>query len=146
MSEESLKDRELNLRREDRHKGGRTRKPTTAVKQKAYEMEADRTKGHQDKKRRMTNLGGPKTQQRHQSRSPHDKTGKTEKHQHCQQEPDPPENQGCIRLPHSYTDGNAMGHHLFAREVLRKTDKRDCDANYVLSNAPKMMGGVASSG
>ena len=34
--------------------------PTTAVTQKGYEMEADRTEGHQDKKRRMTNLGGTK--------------------------------------------------------------------------------------
>ena len=114
-------------------------------RKKAYEMEADRTKGHQDKKRRMTNLGGPKTQQRHQSRSPHNKTGKTEKHQQCQLEPGPPENQGCIRLPHSYTDGNAMGHHLLARSSPQNRQtglwRKLCPFQ-----RPKDDGGVASAG
>ena len=87
-------------------------KPTTAAKQKACGMEADRIKGHLDKKRRMPTLQRrPNTQQRQQSRQKE----KTEKHQHCQLELGRPENQGCIRVRDSYTGENAMEHHLISR-------------------------------
>ena len=54
-SEESWKDRELNLRRQARAKVDEHGKPRTAVKQKAYEMEAYKNNGHLDK-RRTNNL------------------------------------------------------------------------------------------
>ena len=47
---------------------------------------------------------------------PHDiKRNTREKRQQSQLELGGPKNQGCIRIPISYSDGNAMGHHLLAR-------------------------------
>ena len=64
-----MKDRELNLRRQAYTKVDEHGRPSTAVKQKPYEMEADTRK----LQRR------PQKQQRQQSRSPHDKKEKNRK-------------------------------------------------------------------
>ena len=68
-SEESWKDRELNLRRQARAKVDDF--PRTAVKQKAYEMEADKIVGIWTREEGLTTLQRrPNKQQRQQPRPP----------------------------------------------------------------------------
>ena len=69
-SEESWKDRELNLRRQARAKVDDHGKPRTAVKQKAYEMEADKIMGIWTREGLTTLQRRPNMQQRQQSRPP----------------------------------------------------------------------------
>ena len=87
----------------------------------------------------------PNMQQRQQSRSPLDTNRKREKHQHCQLELGGPENQGCIRLPNSYTDGNAMEHHLLARNCSRNRQTGLWRKLYPFQR-PKDAGSVACTG
>ena len=138
-SEKSLKGRELELRRQAYAKVDENGKPTIAVRQKAFEIEADEIKSAsgQEKKGSTILQRRPKTQQQ-PSRSPPGKKRKTETHQHCQLELGEPDNQGCSRIRNAYSGGYAMGHHLL-QEVFRKTEKLDCGANCVLFNAPKML-------
>ena len=70
--EESLKGGELDLGRQAQAKVDEHGKPTTAVKQKGYEMEADKRKRHLGQKKNDVHphRGGRKTQQRQQFKVP----------------------------------------------------------------------------
>ena len=102
-------------------------------------MEADRTKGHQDKKRRMTNVGGPKNAAASTSQGPHMTKRERQRNINIASW-----NLARLKIKDAsdflvHTQSEMPWDTICLREVLHKTDKRDCGANYVLSNAPKMM-------